>query len=127
MRSVVHGTTVGQVSLRATHLYPVIIMAPVLYKLINITFVFQKDERAKFGAFKQMNLFRMSEINCQQSIYIYLFLNINQLDALNFIISLFQASTCFEHHVLIVRRAKLYYTVSGITTLKQVSGLKLLK
>ena len=30
-------------------------------------------------------------------IYISLFLNINQLDALNFIISLFQASTCFEH------------------------------
>ena len=28
---------------------------------------------------------------------INLFLNINQLDALNFIISLFQASTCFEH------------------------------
>ena len=28
---------------------------------------------------------------------VYLFLNINQLDALNFIISLFQASTCFEH------------------------------
>ena len=27
----------------------------------------------------------------------YLFININQLDALNFIISLFQASTCFEH------------------------------
>ena len=26
-----------------------------------------------------------------------LFLNINQLDELNFIISLFQASTCFEH------------------------------
>ena len=45
-----------------------------------------------------------------------LFLNINQLDALNFVISLFQASTCFEHHVLIVRRAKLYYTVSGIIT-----------
>ena len=30
--------------------------------------------------------------------------------------SLFHASTCFEHHVLIVRRPKLYYTVSGITT-----------
>ena len=29
-----------------------------------------------------------------------LFLNINQLDALNFIISLFQASTCFEHMCL---------------------------
>ena len=27
----------------------------------------------------------------------FLFLNINQLDALNFIISLFQASACFEH------------------------------
>ena len=29
--------------------------------------------------------------------------------------------------MLIVRRAKLYYAVSGIITLKQVSGLKLLK
>ena len=29
--------------------------------------------------------------------YGYLFININQLDVLNFIISLFQASTCFEH------------------------------
>ena len=27
----------------------------------------------------------------------YLFINVNQLDALNFIVSLFQASTCFEH------------------------------
>jgi len=41
-------------------------------------------------------------------------------------ISLFHASTCFEHHVLIIRRSKLYYTASGIVTLKQVSGLKLL-
>ena len=31
-------------------------------------------------------------------------------------ISLFHASTCFEHHVLIVRRSKLYYTASGIIT-----------
>ena len=44
-----------------------------------------------------------------------------------FTISLFHASTCFEHHVLIVRRSKLYYTASGIITLKHVSGLKLLK
>ena len=36
-----------------------------------------------------------------------LFININQIDALNFIISLFEASTCFEHHVLIARRAKI--------------------
>ena len=34
----------------------------------------------------------------QQLIVIYL--NINQLDALNFVISLFQASTCFEHMCL---------------------------
>ena len=27
----------------------------------------------------------------------FLFININKLDALNFLISLFQASTCFEH------------------------------
>ena len=36
-------------------------------------------------------------IFCWPCISIYLFLNFNQLDALNFIISLFQASTCFEH------------------------------
>ena len=56
-------------------------------------------------------------------------LAIKQLDAQNFCftISLFHASTCFEHHVLIIRRSKLYYTASGIITLKQVSGLKLLK
>jgi len=43
---------------------------------------------------------------------------INQLDAQNFcfIVSLFHASTCFEHHVLIIRRSKLYYTASGIIT-----------
>ena len=41
---------------------------------------------------------------------------INQLDAQNFFfaISLFHASTCFEHHVLIIRRSKLYYTASSI-------------
>ena len=33
-----------------------------------------------------------------------------------FTVSLFHASTCLEHHVLIVRRAKLYYTASGIVT-----------
>jgi len=45
-----------------------------------------------------------------------LFLNINQLDALNFIISLFQASTCFEHMCSSLGGQKLYYTVSGIIT-----------
>ena len=44
------------------------------------------------------------------------YLNINQLDALNFIMSLFHASTCFEHHVLRIRWSKLYYTAPGIIT-----------
>jgi len=44
-----------------------------------------------------------------------LILIINQLDALNFM-SLFHASTCFEHHVLIFRRSKFYYRASGIIT-----------
>jgi len=54
---------------------------------------------------------------------------INQLDAQNFYftIRLFHASARFEHNVLIIRRTKLYYTASCIITLKQVSGLKLLK
>jgi len=59
--------------------------------------------------------------------FIFLFLNINQLDELNFIISLFQASTYFEHMCSSSEGQKLYYTVSGIITLKQVNGLKLLK
>ena len=31
--------------------------------------------------------------------------------------SLFHASTCFEHYMLIIRRSKFYYTASGIITL----------
>ena len=34
-----------------------------------------------------------------------------------FTISLFHASTCFGHHVLIIRKSKLYYTASVIITL----------
>ena len=43
---------------------------------------------------------------------------INQLYAQHFCftISLFHASTCFEHHAVIIRRSKLYYTASGIIT-----------
>ena len=54
---------------------------------------------------------------------------INQLDAQNvcFTISLFRKIYMFRAHVLIIRRSKLHYTASGIITLKQVSGLKLLK
>ena len=43
---------------------------------------------------------------------------INQLDAqiFCFTVSFFHDFTCFEHHVLIIRRSKLYYTASGIIT-----------
>ena len=46
----------------------------------------------------------------------YLFNNINKLYALNFIISLFQASTRFEHMCSSSGGQKLYYTVFGIIT-----------
>ena len=46
----------------------------------------------------------------------YIYLSINQLGALNFVMSLFHASTCFEHYVLIARWSKLYYAAYGIIT-----------
>jgi len=47
---------------------------------------------------------------------------INELDAQNFCftVSLFHASACFEHHVLIIRMSKLHYTASGI--IKTIGG-----
>ena len=74
-----------------------------------------------------MGKYSSNIVGVNSKLFKRIYLNINQLDALNFIMSLFHASTCFEHHVLIVRRSKLYYTATGIITLKQVSGLKLLK
>ena len=47
----------------------------------------------------------------------HLFININQLDALNFYNTCISSLYLFRAHVLIVRRAKLYYTVSGISPL----------
>ena len=53
----------------------------------------------------------------RRNAYSAFILVINQLDAqICFTISSFPASTCFEHHVFIVRRSKLYYTASGIIT-----------
>ena len=55
--------------------------------------------------------------NLQGNTYREFILLLNKLDAkICFTISLFHASTWFEHHVLIVRRSKLYYTASGIIT-----------
>ena len=59
----------------------------------------------------------LTQIACRLSTYLpNLFLNINQLDATNFIISLFHASTCFEHMCSSSGGQKLYYTASGIIT-----------
>jgi len=60
-------------------------------------------------------------LTVQHNIFI---LVINQLDAHSFCftVSLFHASTCFEHHVLIIRRSNLYYTASGIITLARTRG-----
>ena len=44
-----------------------------------------------------------------------------------FTIILFHASICFEHHVLIVRRSKLYYTASGIITPIGADKMKLIQ
>ena len=45
--------------------------------------------------------FKFRVITCSKPIgdynKLFIYVNINQLDALNFIISLFQASTCLEH------------------------------
>ena len=40
-----------------------------------------------------------------------------------FIVSLLHASTCFEHYVFIIRRSKLYYTVSKLLTENNVSQM----
>ena len=55
-------------------------------------------------------------IFCWPCISIYLFININQLEAQNLLISLFQASTCFEHMCLSSGGQTFYYTASGIIT-----------
>ena len=51
------------------------------------------------------------------TVYLSIILVINQLNAQHLV--WLYACTCFEHYVLIVRRSKLYYTASGIITLKQ--------
>ena len=46
----------------------------------------------------------------------YIYLNINQIDALNFCNEFISCLYMFRAHVLIVRRSKFYYTASGIIT-----------
>ena len=54
----------------------------------------RQKRTSEFVNFFPQNLNLSYGINSNFSHYLF---NINQLDALNFIISLFQASTCFEH------------------------------
>ena len=63
------------------------------------------------GIDKIFFLFFFFPIFCWPCISIYLFININHLDALNFIISLFQASTCFEHMCLSSGRQNVLYSL----------------
>ena len=51
----------------------------------------------------------------------------NLMHKICFTISIISCLYMFRAHVLIIRRSKLHYTASGIITLKQVSGLKLLQ
>ena len=53
-----------------------------------------------FSAILMLQSYKKKHVNkvlLSQKTYYYLYLNINQLHALNFIMSLFHASTCFEH------------------------------
>ena len=62
---------------------------------------------------------KLTNFDVLLTVHLSIFISvINLLDSQNFsfTISLFHASTCFEHHVLIIRRSKLYYTASGIIT-----------
>ena len=51
----------------------------------------------------------------------------NLMHKICFTVSFISCLYMFRAHVLIIWRSKLHYTASGIITLKQVSGLKLLK
>jgi hypothetical protein len=59
----------------------------------------------------QLQLPPLKDFDDLLTVHLSIFISvINQFDAQNFTISLFHASTRFEHHVLIIRRSKLYYT-----------------
>jgi len=76
--------------------------------------IMDKDQR--LGT---VNLTTIFNFDVLLTVHLSIFVSaINQNDAQNFcfIISLFYASTYFEHHVLIIRRPKLHYTASGIIT-----------
>ena len=71
----------------------------------------------KFVLLWKLNIYQSFDVLLTVHISIFISV-INQIDTQNFcfIISLFHASTCFEHHVLIIRRSKLHYTASSIIT-----------
>jgi len=61
----------------------------------------------------------MSNFDVLLTVRLTIFISvINQLDAQNFCftIGLLYASTCFEQHVLVIRRTKLHYSASDIIT-----------
>ena len=71
-------------------------------------FFFCHLSRSIFGQLRYLNyrtffILVINQLNAQNLFYnkfipcLYIYLNNNQLDALNFIMSLFHASTCFKH------------------------------
>ena len=77
--------------------------------------LYQKQEISNTASCLETDFYIFYVLLAVQLIFI---LVINQLDIQNFCftISLFHVSTCFEHHVLIIRRSKLCYAASGIIT-----------
>jgi hypothetical protein len=73
------------------------------------------------GEVKLSNIY--TSLSGAQRTHCILFISvINQFNVQNicFTISLFHASKCFEHHVLIIRMSKFHYTASGI--IKPIGG-----
>jgi len=88
-----------------------------LEKLIDVEgSCFMKVRSSRRKSHKIRNIVKNVDVLLTVHLSVFI-LVINQLDAQNccFTLNLFHASTCFEHHVLIIRRSKLYYTASGIT------------
>ena len=72
-----------------THIYIYIVFNNLKFTLKHLKryYTFRSSSGSILCSFLKLQFKRLSD----------LFLNINQLDALSFKISLFQASTCFEH------------------------------
>ena len=74
-------------------------------------------------------VFRVFYSYCVETTYNCEFISVltNLMHKMCFTVSFISCLYMFRSYVLIIMRPKLHFTASGIITLKQVSGLKLLK